>query len=155
LIRNLEITAYTAQVQQNTVQLGDGSTIENCSIHHCAGPGAWFWQQLHSSQQYHSYLEQQGIGAGGDASLVEGNEISFCNYNRQYDPGFSAGGTKFWASTNYIIRNNYVHDNQGPAVGRCNNDNITYEGNIVINNAQSGIFHEIGWKATIRCNMRA
>jgi hypothetical protein len=99
------------------------------------------------------HQRQQGLGAKGSNSLVEGNEISFCNYNDEYDPGWSAGGSKFWETRNFTIRNNYVHHNHGPGLWDDNkNDNIVYEGNICEDNMQSGIFHEIGYKTTIRCN---
>jgi hypothetical protein len=51
------------------------------------------------------------------------------------------------------ILNNTVSNNYGPGLWTdIQNINTLYEGNTCIDNLASGIFHEISYKATIRCN---
>ena len=96
---------------------------------------------------------QKGVGAGGTGVLVEGNEISFNNY-AGFDAGWEAGGSKFWATTNLVVRNNFSHDNAGPGLWTdTDNTGTLYEGNDVERNQGAGIFHEISFACTIRNNV--
>jgi parallel beta-helix repeat protein len=70
-----------------------------------------------------------------------------------YDPGWEAGGSKFWATTNLVVESNYVHDNKGPGLWTDNsNVGTLYDSNTVINNLNEGIKHEISYNAIIRNN---
>ncbi len=52
------------------------------------------------------------------------------------------------------MRGNYAHDNWGSGLHTdIDNVNTLYENNRSENNAQIGIFHEIGYKAIIRNNV--
>ena len=88
-----------------------------------------------------------GVSGGDDQSgiVVEGNEIAY-NNEAGFNPEWEAGGTKFWATTNLVVRNNHVHHNFGPGLW-ADNDNVgaLYEGNIVEDNDWAGIFHEISY----------
>lgn len=113
------------------VELGDGSTLSNSFIHHNG---------------------QLGIALGGVNCKAIANEIAWNNY-AGYLPSWEAGGSKFWATTNLVVQQNYVHDNRGPGLWTdFNNVGTLYEKNIVINNLNEGIKHEISFSATIRYN---
>jgi parallel beta-helix repeat protein len=107
-------------------------------------------QTIRNNYTHHN--GQYGLGANGDALLIEGNEISYNNY-AGYQNGY-AGGTKILSGDGLIARNNYVHHNAGGAGLWTDGDNINvlYEDNTVTDNAGAGIKHEIGWDAIIRNN---
>jgi parallel beta-helix repeat protein len=85
-------------------------------------------------------------------ALVEGNEI-YRNNTTRADEYHEAGGSKFGATKNLIVRNNFVHHNNGPGLWTdTDNVNTLYENNVVEDNSGSGIFHEISYSATIRNN---
>jgi hypothetical protein len=53
-----------------------------------------------------------------------------------------------------VVRNNYVHDNNGPGLWTdINNYEVVYENNTVVGNLGYGIFHEISFDAVIRNNV--
>jgi hypothetical protein len=113
------------------IELGAGSQITNSFIHHNG---------------------QLGIALGGINCVASNNEISWNNY-AGFSTGWEAGGSKFWATTNLAVQSNYVHDNNGPGLWTDNNNVGTlYENNTVINNASTGIQHEISYNAIIRNN---
>jgi parallel beta-helix repeat protein len=96
---------------------------------------------------------QLGIGGGGDDVLVDGNEIAF-NNTAQFDPRWEAGGAKFTGSLGMQIRNNYVHDNDGPGLwGDIDNRNMLFENNTCEDNEWAGIYYEVSYGATIRGNV--
>src|SRR5207253_9524779 len=96
---------------------------------------------------------QMGISGGGSAaSVFENNELSF-NNTCGYDSGWEAGGSK-WVHNGTAggggadIRNNWVHDNNGPGLWNDGaNYNTIYEYHLVENNAGAGIDHEISFNA--------
>lgn len=96
---------------------------------------------------------QMGIGGSGNDVLVEGNEIAY-NNTAHFEAGWEAGGTKWVATRNLIVRGNNSHHNRGPGLW-TDIDNIytTYEDNVVDDNVGPGIFHEISYDAVIRRNM--
>jgi hypothetical protein len=90
------------------------------------------------------------VGAGSDI-LVDANEIA-SNNTRNF-PVWDAGGTKFVSSTRLTFRGNNVHDNNGVGLWTdFNNIDVVFESNLVVNNRESGIQHEIGYRALIRNN---
>lgn len=97
---------------------------------------------------------QMGIGGSGNDILIERNEIASNGSWSGIDPGWEGGGSK-WAETDrLIVRNNYSHDNHGYGLWTdVYNINSLYEGNIVVNNLDAGIVHEISYAATIRNNV--
>jgi len=100
---------------------------------------------------------QKGLGVGywevpATNVTVSGNEISFNNY-AGFDPGWEAGGTKFWQTTNLVVTGNNVHDNLGSGLWTdTDNVNTIYDGNTVTNNQGPGIQHEVSFSAIIRNN---
>jgi parallel beta-helix repeat protein len=96
---------------------------------------------------------QLGIGGAGDSSFVDGNEISYNNYQKLYNFGWEAGGLKIAVAVGSVASRNYVHDNWGPGIWYdidCYGTLI--EENRADNNADAGIFYEISYRAVIRNN---
>jgi hypothetical protein len=90
---------------------------------------------------------------GGRNVLVEGNEIDHNNY-AGFDLSWEAGGTKFAFTQDLVVRNNFVHDNDGPGLWTDgDNVNALYEQNHTSGNKVAGIFHEISFDAIIRNNV--
>ena len=84
---------------------------------------------------------------------IEGNRI-WSNNIYGFDPGWEAGGVKIAESDGVTFRGNHVHDNNGPGLW-CDIEcrNVVYEDNLVENNQDAGIFHEISFNAVIRRNV--
>ena len=97
---------------------------------------------------------QLGISSvGGDGTVIEANEIAF-NNGAGFDSTWEAGGTKFVATTRLVVRENHVHHNAGPGLWTdIDNIDTLYERNLVEHNQDTGIFHEISYRATIRHNV--
>jgi Right handed beta helix region len=95
---------------------------------------------------------QMGLGGSGDRILVAGNEIAYNNY-AGYDYGWEAGGTKFTFTKDLVVRDNFVHNNDGPGLWTdIENYNTLYENNRTTENKEAGILHEISYHAVIRDN---
>ncbi len=96
--------------------------------------------------------------------IVEDNEFSYNNYAR-FARWFDSGGFKFvaaagqrWAGTAgampLVIRRNTVRNNYGPWIwADCDCKGVIYEVNLVENNADMGIMHEISFSSIIRGNV--
>ena len=96
---------------------------------------------------------QLGVGGGGSNGVVDGNEIAGNNY-AGYDYGWEAGGSKFAFTHNLVVRNNYVHDNDGPGLWTdLENENALYDHNHTTSNREAGILHEVSYRAIIRNNL--
>ena len=96
---------------------------------------------------------QLGVGGGGSNGLIDGNEVAGNNY-AGYDYGWEAGGSKFAFTHNLVIRNNYVHDNDGPGLWTdLENENTLYDRNHTSSNREAGILHEVSYSAIIRNNV--
>jgi hypothetical protein len=86
--------------------------------------------------------------------LIENNEIAFNNYKDAFSWGNEAGASKFWETTDLVVRGNWSHDNHGPGFW-ADHDNIgiLYEDNLIEDNYANGIYHEISYDAIIRNNV--
>jgi hypothetical protein len=92
------------------------------------------------------------VGCYADGMLWEGNEIAF-NNTGDYSFG-DAGATKICKSANVVLRDNYVHDNNGNGLwADTDNVDFIYEGNRVEDNVGIGILHETSYDAVIRDNI--
>lgn len=114
------------------ISIGSGSRVRNCSIHHNG---------------------QIGIEGNGKDIRIEDNRI-WSNNIYGFDPAWEAGGVKIAESDGVAFRGNHVRDNNGAGLW-CDIDchNVVYEDNLVENNQQIGIFHEISFNAVIRNNV--
>jgi len=126
-------------IENNEVRLNSGAGI-------LAGHGAI----IRGNNVHHN--GQQGVHSIGNSVLFENNEIAF-NNTRGFDHGWDAGGLKAVLGDNIIFRGNWVHHNNGPGLWcdvRCRH--VTYEDNMVEDNSDAGIFHEISYDAVIKHN---
>jgi hypothetical protein len=162
---NVTISGLTIEKYANLAQFGaihpDGKTgwvIAGNQIrwNHGVGLRVSTGARVTGNNVHHN--GQMGIGGGGSDALVEGNEIAY-NNSAGFDAGWEAGGTKFWATTRLIVRNNFSHHNNGPGLWLdIDNINFTIEGNRTEDNfstsaaAAPGIFVEISYGGVIRNN---
>lgn len=159
-IKDLIIEKYNAPAQDAPIQPNAGATgwvIEDCEVRLNYAGGIYTRQGstirncwVHDNGQY-------GIGGNGGRAggmLIEFNEINNNGGWSGLDPGWEGGGTK-WAETNgMVVRNNYSHHNNGTGLWwDWENFNVLCENNLLVGNADGGIYYEISHTATIRNNV--
>jgi parallel beta-helix repeat protein len=159
-VKGLVIQHYAPGTRRGAVNAGDnarrttGWVVSNCEIRDNVGAGLKFGDQMQVLNNYIHHNDQIGAVGGGDGILFEGNEVAYNNPAWHYQFGFELGGIKFAYTDRLVARGNYVHDNNGPGMWTdFNNINSLIEGNRVVNNAGTGIFHEISYAAVIRNNV--
>jgi len=157
-INNLTVEKYAAPAQNGavggpTIKSANGWVVNNVEARWNHGRGISLGGS--NSQILNSFIHhngQLGISLYGTGCQAINNEISWNNY-AGFNASWEAGGSKFWATTNLVVRSNYVHDNLGPGLWTdTNNVNTLYESNTVINNLNEGIKHEVSYSAIIRNN---
>jgi parallel beta-helix repeat protein len=163
-IRGLKITRYAPPQQDGAILGQDGKwktqnwVVEDCEISYNqlaggGGMGVKLGNGMIVRNNHLHHNDQYGVGGAAADVLVEGNEISFNNW-RNAHPRHVAGGTKFVATTGLVVRDNYVHDNQGSGIWTdIGNQGALIEGNRVEKNQRQGIMHEIGHEIVIRNNV--
>lgn len=160
-IKGCIIQNYNSPQQNGAINSDRGArwTVENNEVRYNNAAGILLADDhaimrnnfVHHNGQIGVKIVGDFLKAGG--SLVEGNEISFNNYQDRFDGGWEAGGSKFVLTTNLTVRSNSVHDNHGPGLWTdYENTGTLYEDNLVKHNCDSGIFHEISHNAIIRNN---
>jgi hypothetical protein len=154
-IRNLTIEKYANPAQIGAIYGVEGQnwtvTGNLVQLNHGVGIVVGDGMQVRNNRALRN--GQMGITGIGANVLVEGNEIAY-NNAAGFEPGWEAGGTKFVSTTDLVVRDNYVHDNDGPGIWTdIDNVGSLIEGNLVVANAMMGIFHEISYEATIRDNV--
>lgn len=154
-IKGLIIEKYAIPAQMGAIgdqYPGAAWVIENNEVRYNHGTGITFSGAAIVRNNNVHHNGQKGIGGTGVGGLIEGNEIAHNNY-AGFDWGWEAGGTKFAKTENLVVRNNFVHHNNGPGLWTdIDNTNTLFEGNTVEYNQAMGIFHEISFAATIKCN---
>ena len=84
---------------------------------------------------------------------IDGVELAYNNIGGTNDPLWEAGGIKITVSDNVIVRNSYVHDNNGPGIWYdISATNGVMENNLVVDNDYAGIFYEVSRGCVIRGN---
>ena len=155
LISNLTVEKYASVAQKGAIQTteGTGWTIENCEMRWNSGAGIGIGTggRVRGCDIHHN--GQTGIAGHGRDILIENNRI-WSNNIYGFDYTWEAGGVKIALSDGVTFRGNHVHDNIGPGLW-CDIDcrDVVYDGNLVENNQDIGIFHEISFKAVIRNNV--
>jgi Right handed beta helix region len=155
LISNITVEKYANVAQKGAIQASEGSgwTIEKAEVRLNSGAGIGIGEggRVHNSDIHHN--GQIGIAGHGRDILIENNRI-WSNNIHGFDFHWEAGGAKLAFSDGVTFRANHVYDNNGPGLW-CDIDcrNVVYDGNLVENNQDSGIFHEISFKAVIRNNV--
>ena len=84
--------------------------------------------------------------------VVDHNEIVRNNTDRAEPDCGRSGGAKFWAVNGAEITNNQVHDNFGVGLWADTNRDFLFEGNLIQDNDDVGLFYEISYNAVIRNN---
>lgn len=153
VLRRLLIEKFATPTEEAAINLrSEGMVAENLEVrfNHFAG-----MRTIDRSVARHNHVHHNGglglIGAGEDI-LIEENEIDH-NNTAEYDPYWAAGGTKWVHTSGLVVRRNSSHDNDGPGLWTdIDNRDVLFEENHVFDNALSGIFHEVGYRAVIRRN---
>jgi hypothetical protein len=142
VISGLEITDYRPGLVEGVIQDGRRWLVRNSHIHHNGEIGIHDLAEGRVIGNYIHHNGRYGI-AGSGFVLVEGNEIAY-NAN-EFGLTGDSGATKFVYTTNLVIRNNYVHHNDGHGIWPdIDNVNVLTENNQVEANRGNGILYEIG-----------
>jgi parallel beta-helix repeat protein len=154
-LRGLIIEKYATPAQEGAIhgRDSDGWIVEGNEVRWNHGVGIRIGDRMHVLNNHMHHNGQFGISGFGDDVLVEGNEWDR-NNTAGFNSGWGAGGSKFSKTRRLIVRANRAHDNAGTGIW-TDIDNIYYtcEKNIVTNNADQGIFHEISYDAVLRDNI--
>jgi parallel beta-helix repeat protein len=155
-IKELTIEKYASPAQSGAVDgsKGSGWTVARNVIRWNHGAGLSLGSSMQVRDNHVLANGQLGVGGGDDYSgiVIEGNEIAY-NNEAGFDWQWEAGGSKFWATTDLVVRENHVHHNLGPGLWTdTDNRGTLYEGNVVEDNSVCGIFHEISYAAVVRNN---
>jgi len=154
-ISNVAIEKFASAAQKGAIHAREGArwTIENCEVRLNSGAGisVGTGSRVRNCDVHHN--GQIGIEGNGKDIRIENSRI-WSNNIYGFDPDWEAGGVKIAESDEVTFRGNHVHDNNGPGLW-CDIDcrNVVYEENLVENNWDIGIFHEISFKAVIRKNV--
>lgn len=155
IIENITVEKYATPFQSGAIGRdgsGTGWIVENVEARWNHGTGVFLGTNSKLINSYIHHNGETGVKFGGVNGRVLGNEISWNNY-AGFMTYWEAGGTKFWATTNLLVQDNYVHDNSGKGLwADTNNYNTQYIGNKVLNNIGVGIQHEVSYNAVIRFN---
>jgi hypothetical protein len=168
-IQNLTIEKFTPQLQNSMCDALESEywVAENCKFHLCYARGVTIGgsggQTLGCQIVDNGQLGISGSGTsgtwtwagGGHNLLVEGNEIARNGEWSGTSATWEAGGSKWANTTNLVIRRNWAHNNYLYAAlwADINNTYTLYERNLVEDNYNDGIFHEISFDAVIRYNV--
>ncbi|MGH9761781.1 MAG: right-handed parallel beta-helix repeat-containing protein, partial [Blastocatellia bacterium] len=132
-------------------QDGKNWVVENCNIQgaHLAGISTGTEMKIVNNTLCDN--GKLGIIGNGDSDLVQGNIICRNNYAGFYA---ESGGAYFSATSNLVVRSNYVYNNHSIGLhtdGSC--ENTLYDSNHTAGNNGAGIVHEISHAAIIRNNV--
>ena len=154
-ISNVTVEKFASAAQKGAIHAREGArwTIENCEVRLNSGAGisVGTGSRVRNCDVHHN--GQIGIEGNGKDIRIEDNRI-WSNNIYGFDPAWEAGGVKIAESDGVTFRGNHVHDNNGAGLW-CDIDcrNVVYEDNLVENNQDIGIFHEISFNAVIRNNV--
>jgi parallel beta-helix repeat protein len=153
-IRNLTIEKYASPNSDGTINAIGGArwVVEDNVVRWNHGSGIRTGDYMIARRNKVLANGHYGFNGQGDNILIEGNEIAY-NSTTGVNPFWGAGGSKWTRTYRLVVRNNFVHHNNAKGLWTdIDNRETLYEGNIVEDNAMSGIFHEISYAATIRNN---
>lgn len=153
-IRNVAVEKFASAAQKGAIHAreGTGWIIENCKVRLNSGAGisVGSGSRVRNCDIHHN--GQIGIEGNGRDLLIENSHV-WSNNIYGFDATWQAGGVKIALSDGVAFRGNHVHDNNGPGLW-CDIDcrNVVYEDNLIEDNRDIGIFHEISFNAVIRRN---
>jgi Right handed beta helix region len=155
LIRNVTVEKYASVAQKGAIHASEatGWTIEDCEVRLNSGAGIAIGTGGHVRDCDIHHNGEIGVAGYGRDIWIEKNRI-WSNNIYGFDYTWQAGGVKIALSDGVKFLGNHVYDNVGPGLW-CDIDcrNVVYDGNLVENNQDIGIFHEISFKAVIRNNV--
>jgi parallel beta-helix repeat protein len=153
-VSGLTIEMYAGAAQQGAINATgrSGWVITGNEVRRNHGPGISVGPNAQVRQNYIHNNGQLGIGGSGNNIVIEYNAI-YRNNTAHFYPAWEAGGVKFTATSNLIVRGNHSFFNDGPGLW-TDHDNIDtlYENNTSEDNTWMGILHEISYAAIIRNN---
>jgi hypothetical protein len=155
-IRGLTIEKYATAPQEGAVHGHSGKNwrLSNLVVRWNHGSGLNIGEGflVEGGRVYQN--GQLGIGGGAaHGAIIQGVEIFGNNY-AGYDVYWEAGGVKIAVSRDVTMIGNYVHHNDGVGLwGDIDMVGTRYVGNLVVENTQSGIMHEISYRAVIEGNV--
>lgn len=154
-IQGLVIERYASPAQRGAIDVGTGWKILGNEIRLNHGAALFPGSNSIVRDNYLHHNGQMAIDGGGEGSTYERNEIAF-NHLGDFSFEWGAGGVKFVHTSDLVLRDNFVHDNNGPGlwIDGYNVDTL-FEGNRVIDNFDAGIKVEISGSATVRNNLVA
>jgi hypothetical protein len=160
-IEGLIIQHYNPPTQYGAILAGTSKTesttgwvVQNCEIRYNAHGGIRLGNKMKVLNNFIHHNRQIGISGTGDSVLVQGNEIAYNNYLKEFAFGFELGGAKFIKTRHLVVRGNRVHHNEGNGLWTdMNNIYTIYENNTVDDNTGAGIFHEVSFDAKVRNNI--
>lgn len=154
LIKGLEIRNYVPRQLDFGAILGDNAVdwvVEDNVVHDIVGVGIRLGKRM-IVRNNHTY-GNDNLGIGGfrvDAAVIEGNEINgngFAGRSGEY------AGLKIVVGNDLVLRNNYVHDNDGRGLWLDTDIfDALVEDNVVTDNEKEGIWLEVVCGATVRGN---
>jgi len=141
-----EYTGY----EHNALKAVNGWTVQNNEFRLIAFMAV---ANFGKSVLRNNHIHHNGrYGVVGDGT-IEGNVITYTN-THGWTTGTDAGSAKFHGTNGLVLRGNIVSNNQSRGLWTdYDNINVTYENNIVTNNVEMGILHEVGCAAVIRDNV--
>lgn len=154
-VAGLVVEKFGNPAQTGAIQTGEGTDwlIVDNEVRHNHGVGVVSGTGARVLDNHVHHNGQMGLGGGGEGGLIEGNQIDH-NNTAGFRSGWEAGGAKWAWSTDLVVRGNHAHHNAGPGLWTdIDNVGTLYVDNLVEDNADSGIFHEISYSATIRDNV--
>ena len=157
---NVTVTGMTIEMYAAPAQFGaihaqgrSGWIVSNNEVRKNHGAGIRVGSRAQVLRNYVHNNGQLGIFGMGDDILVEGNAI-FANNIAGYFQRWEGGGAKFVITRNLVVRNNFVHKNDGPGLwSDIDSIDTLFEHNTSQDNTLMGIFHEISYRAVIRYNV--
>lgn len=154
-IRGLVVEKYSNPTQTGAIQAAGASgwIVEDNEIrlNHSYGLRIGPEMLVRNNNVHHN--GHLGIGGIGSDALIEGNEIAY-NHTGGFSEEWEAGGLKIVLSDGVVIRDNWVHHNQGRGLwSDIDVINLVIADNLVEWNSRAGITHEIGHSARIINNI--
>lgn len=154
-LRNLIVEKFACPAQTGAIRANDrsGWTIYRCRVQWNHGIGVRIGPAITIQFCQLNDNGQMGVGGTGSGSLMEDTEIARSNY-AEHNYFWEAAGTKFTFSNGFTIRRCWVHHNNGSGLwADIDNQNFVFEDNIVEDNANNGLFYELGFGGIIRNNI--
>ena len=161
-IQNLEVKNYAPPTQIAVID-GDGANgmrMIRLDVHNCTGVGLGVGNLgLISYCKIHDG-GHLGLKATGGNNRIEYSKVYGINLNEAVDPGFEAGGSKFWATDGLQVVGNEIYNCRGPGIWfDTQNKNYLIDGNSVHEcdwhktaNSSAGIFLEVSHGGIVRNN---